>query len=304
MNLMLLPLTLQVASSGTSIFLAMLLLEFELFFFRSCQHCHWMDIMSHVGFIVPLIMISSTVQGFQKAAEQKIARKGWLHALTAIFVTSGCALFAYTVLSLFIQQGECVAIVGDVATCACTRMYWSQGFLAPTNCTWEKIETFECHHATVMKDSQVYSQMLALQSANASDSMLTSIPRHVYLAANASSIDISGTKVCEVPWLGFESLKVVQSSPCVTKVNWSDMGLRDISFKRVETLVHLESVDFLHNNLLVILLLSTAPRLRFMDLTGNRIGGLIMHERIEYRMLGNPVESAVLYFDRRRMLDC
>ena len=28
-----------------------------------------------------------------------------------------------------------------------------------------------------------------------------------------------------------------------------------------------------------------------------------MHERIEYRMLGNPVESAVLYFDRRRMLD-
>ena len=111
--------------------------------------------MSHVGFIVPLIMISSTVQGFQKAAEQKIARKGWLHALTAIFVTSGCALFAYTVLSLFIQQGECVAIVGDVATCACTRMYWSQGFLAPTNCTWEKIETFECHHATVMKDSQV-----------------------------------------------------------------------------------------------------------------------------------------------------
>ena len=51
------------------------------------------------------------------------------------------------------------------------------------------------------------------------------------LAANASSIDISGTKVCEVPWLGFESLKVVQSSPCVTKANWSDMGLRDISFK-------------------------------------------------------------------------
>ena len=48
--------------------------------------------------------------------------------------------------------------------------------------------------------------------------------------------------------------------------------------------MHLESVDFLHNNLLVI-------------------GGLIMHERIEYRMLGNPVESAVLYFDRRRMLD-
>ena len=67
--------------------------------------------------------------------------------------------------------------------------------------------------------------------------------------------------------------------------------------------MHLESVDFLHNNLLVILLLSTAPRLRFMDLTGNRIGGLIMHERIEYRMLGNPVERAVLYFDRRRMLD-
>ena len=68
--------------------------------------------------------------------------------------------------------------------------------------------------------------------------------------------------------------------------------------------MHLESVDFLHNNLLVILLLPTAPRLRFMDLTENRIGGLIMHERIEYRMLGNPVESAVLYFDRRRMLDC
>ena len=82
-----------------------------------------------------------------------------------------------------------------------------------------------------MKDSQVYSQMLALQSLKVSDSMLTSIPRHVYLAANASSIDISGTMVCEVPWLGFESLKVVQSSPCVTKANWSDMGLRDISFK-------------------------------------------------------------------------
>ena len=234
MNLMLLPLTLQVASSGTSIFLAMLLLGIALdkvYVLLSLVSTLPLDIMSHVGFIVPLIMISSTVQGFQKAAEQKIARKGWLHALTAIFVTSGCALFAYTVLSLFIQQGECVAIVGDVATCACTRMYWSQGFLAPTNCTWEKIETFECHHATVMKDSQVYSQMLALQSVNVSDSMLTSIPRHVYLAANASSIDISGTKVCEVPWLGFESLKVVQSSPCVTKANWSDMGLRDISFK-------------------------------------------------------------------------
>ena len=141
--------------------------------------------MSHVGFIVPLIMISSTVQGFQKAAEQKIARKGWLHALTAIFVTSGCALFAYTMLSLFIQQGECVAIVGDVATCAYT----------------------------------VYSQMLALQSVNASDSMLTSIPRHVYLAAKVSSVDISGTKICEVPWLGIESLKVVRSSPCMTKAN-------------------------------------------------------------------------------------
>ena len=88
----------------------------------------------------------------------------------------------------------------------------------------------------------------------------------------------------------------------MTKANWSDMGLRDISFKRVETLVHLESVDFLHNNLLVILLLSTAPRLRFMDLTGNRIGGLIMHERIEYRMLGNPVKVRSLYFDRRRII--
>ena len=67
--------------------------------------------------------------------------------------------------------------------------------------------------------------------------------------------------------------------------------------------MHLESVDFLHNNLLVILLLPTAPRLCFMDLTGNRIGGLIMHEHIEYRILGNPVEGAVLNFDRRRMLD-
>ena len=67
--------------------------------------------------------------------------------------------------------------------------------------------------------------------------------------------------------------------------------------------MHLESVDLSHNNLLVILLLPTAPRLRFIDLTENCIGGLIMHERIEYRMLGNPVESAVLNFDRRRMLD-
>jgi Leucine-rich repeat (LRR) protein len=89
----------------------------------------------------------------------------------------------------------------------------------------------------------------------------------------------------------------------VTKANWSGMGLRDISFKWVETLVHLKSVDLSHSNLLVILLLPTAPRLRFMDLEGNRIGGLIIHERIEYRMLGNPVESAVLNFDRRRMLD-
>ena len=135
MNLMLLSLTLQVASSGTSIFLAMLLLGIALdkvYVLLSLVSTLPLDIMSHVGFIVPLIMISSTVQGFQKAAEQKIARKGWLHALTAIFVTSGCALFAYTMLSLFIQQGECVAIVGDVVTCAYTRMYWSQGFLAPT----------------------------------------------------------------------------------------------------------------------------------------------------------------------------
>ena len=72
-----------------------------------------------------------------------------------------------------------------------------------------------------MKDSQVYSEMLALQSVNVSCSMLTSITRHLFLAPKASSIDISGTKVCEVPCLGFESLKVVRSSPCVTKANWS-----------------------------------------------------------------------------------
>ena len=70
---------------------------------------------------------------------------------------------------------------------------------------------------TVMKDSQVYSQMLAPQSVNVSDSMLTSIPRHVYLAANASSIDISGTKVCEVPWLGFESLRGCSQQPMCDK---------------------------------------------------------------------------------------
>ena len=124
MNLMLLPLTLQVASSGTSIFLAMLLLEIELdkvYVLLSLVSTLPLDIMSHLGFIVPLIMISSTVQGFQKVAEQKIARNGWLHALTAVFVTSGCALFAYTTLSFFIQQGECVAIIGDVATCAYPR---------------------------------------------------------------------------------------------------------------------------------------------------------------------------------------
>ena len=187
MNLMLLPLTLQVASSGTSIFLAMLLLEIELdkvYVLLSLVSTLPLDIMSHLGFIVPLIMISSTVQGFQKVAEQNIGRNGWLHALTAVFVTSGCALFAYTMLSLFIQQGECVAIIGDVATCAYPRIYWSQGFLAPTNCTWETVETFECHDVTVMKDSQVYSEMLALQSINASGSMLTSIPRHVYRAAH------------------------------------------------------------------------------------------------------------------------
>ena len=173
MNLMLLPLTLQVASSGTSIFLAMLLLEIELD-----------KVYVLLSLVSTLIMISSTVQGFQKVAEQNIGRNGWLHALTAVFVTSGCALFAYTMLSFFIQQGECVAIIGDVATCAYPRIYWSQGFLAPTNCTWETVETFECHHATVMKESQVYSEMLALQSINASGSMLTSIPRHVYRAAH------------------------------------------------------------------------------------------------------------------------
>ena len=67
MNLMLLPLTLQVASSGTSIFLAMLLLEIELdkvYVLLSLVSTLPLDIMSHLGFIVPLIMISSTVQGF------------------------------------------------------------------------------------------------------------------------------------------------------------------------------------------------------------------------------------------------
>ena len=68
MNLMLLPLTLQVASSsGTSIFLAMLLLEIELdkgYVLLSLVSTLPLDIMSHLGFIVPLIMISSTVQGY------------------------------------------------------------------------------------------------------------------------------------------------------------------------------------------------------------------------------------------------
>ena len=121
-------------------------------------------------------------------------------------MTSGCALFAYTVLSLFIQQGECVAIVGDGQLARAPACTGRKDSLRRQIVRGEKIETFECHHATVMKDSQVYSQMLGLQSVNVSDSMLTSIPRHVYLAANASSIDISGTKVCEVPWLGFESI--------------------------------------------------------------------------------------------------
>ena len=68
MNLMLLPLTLQVASSGTSIFLAMLLLGIALdkvYVLLSLVSTAPSDVMSHLGFVVPLIMISSTVQGFQ-----------------------------------------------------------------------------------------------------------------------------------------------------------------------------------------------------------------------------------------------
>ena len=56
MNLMLLPLTLQVASSGTSIFLAMLLLGIALdkvYVLLSLVSTLPLDIMSHVGFIVP-----------------------------------------------------------------------------------------------------------------------------------------------------------------------------------------------------------------------------------------------------------
>ena len=108
MNLMLLSLTLQVASSGTSIFLAI----------GQSVRSSFARVNIAIGYYEPRWLYRAS----DKVAEQKIARNGWLHALTAIFVTSGCALFAYTMLSLFIQHGECVAII---------------------------------HHATVMKDSQV-----------------------------------------------------------------------------------------------------------------------------------------------------
>ena len=104
MNLMLLSLTLQVASSGTSIFLAI----------GQSVRSSFARVNIAIGYYEPRWLYRAS----DKVAEQKIARNGWLHALTAIFVTSGCALFAYTMLSLFIQQGECVAIVGDVAPCA------------------------------------------------------------------------------------------------------------------------------------------------------------------------------------------
>ena len=89
-------------------------------------------------------------------------------ALDKVYVLLSCQHCHWILLSFFSQEAECVAIIGDVATCAYPRIYWSQGFLAPTSCTWETVETFECHHATVMKDSQVYSEMLALQSVNVS----------------------------------------------------------------------------------------------------------------------------------------
>ena len=58
--------------------------------------------------------------------------------------------------------------------------------------------------------------------------------------------------------------------------------------------MHLESVDLSHNNLVVILLLPTAPRLRFIDLTENCIGGLIMHESKRFRIDSKEYEQSAI----------
>eukprot|EP00949_MAST-11_sp_MAST-11-sp1_P004853 g4853.t1 len=227
------------------------------------------EVLGHLGFLVPPLVVTVTIRDFDGVIKQtgKSAlslHRYWERAMVA-YMAIGVSLMVYASITFHIQQAQCTSILGDVARCARPRHYWRNGFLQRTECSLGGIVEIKCDDASDIANTKAYSKMTALTSVNISGSRrISQFPRHIYLARKLSTVDLSGTGVCSIPWLGNPSRVIVDD--CADQAMWANVGLNNLDHEWVKTMTQLVSIDLSLNALKRIPSVDL-PLLTFMDLS-------------------------------------
>eukprot|EP00949_MAST-11_sp_MAST-11-sp1_P000010 g10.t1 len=230
------------------------------------------EVLEHLGFLVPTLVVTVTIRDFdgvigQTGKSALLLHRYWKRAMVACMAI-GVSLAVYALIAFQVQLAQCTSVLGDVARCARPRHYWRHGFFQGTDCSLGNIVEIKCDDASDIANTKVYTKMTALTSVNISGSRrISQFPRHIHLARKLSTVDLSGTGVCSIPWLGIPSRVIVDD--CADQAVWANVGLNNLDHEWVKTMTQLVSIDISLNALKHIPSLEL-PLLTFMDLSSNR----------------------------------
>ena len=260
--------------------------------------------IEHVGLLMPVVMTAFTVQVFREAHKRETPIR--VRGLRCIVVLGGCvgaALASYTCITYVVQANACHAEVGDVVECMRPRYYWSAGFFGPMSCGYPNVSEITCAGIVHIPETDAYRAMQGLKRINISGPDVKTVPWQWSLT-KATSIDISRTRVCDIPWILQPRLEKLLIPACSISANWSGRGIRSLEHLQLgSALQNLERIDLSHNMLTVIPRFTHAvTKLSWMDVRHNQIQNFRSDPRIEYPLVGNPIREALLNHDPPRMM--
>ena len=69
----------------------------------------------------------------------------WVRRISAgSIVVFGVTLMVFAATRFHGQESECVQNLGPIARCARPKLYFHDGFTAPTGCAFDQVEAFDC----------------------------------------------------------------------------------------------------------------------------------------------------------------
>ncbi len=124
----------------------------KLFLLLAVYHEVRLDLINHISFLFPALMITFSIEKIQRAKKVEVSVK-CLGFGCGLWVSSGCAFIAYVFLQYSQQASSCISEFGSVASSFEPKLYWSNGLFGGTSCGLPWVHTIACTESCQLKST-------------------------------------------------------------------------------------------------------------------------------------------------------